>query len=48
MGCYVYMLRCADGSFYVGSATGDDLILAAESLSIKPAPTLAIPRNAGR
>jgi putative endonuclease len=27
MGCYVYMLRCADGSFYVGSATGDDLSL---------------------
>lgn len=25
MGCYVYMLRCADGSFYVGSATGEDL-----------------------
>ena len=25
MGVYVYMLRCADGSFYVGSATGDDL-----------------------
>ena len=25
MGCYVYMLRCADKSFYVGSATGDDL-----------------------
>ena len=25
MGCYVYMLRCADDSFYVGSATGDDL-----------------------
>jgi putative endonuclease len=25
MGCYVYMLRRADGSFYVGSATGDDL-----------------------
>ena len=25
MGAYVYMLRCADGSFYVGSATGDDL-----------------------
>ena len=25
MGCYVYMLRCADGSFYIGSATGDDL-----------------------
>jgi putative endonuclease len=24
-GVYVYMLRCADGSFYVGSATGDDL-----------------------
>jgi putative endonuclease len=25
MGVYVYMLRCADGSYYVGSATGDDL-----------------------
>ena len=25
MGAYVYMLRCADGSFYVGSATGNDL-----------------------
>ena len=25
MGCYVYMLRCADGSFYIGTATGDDL-----------------------
>ena len=25
MGVYVYMLRCADGSFYVGSATGEDL-----------------------
>jgi len=25
MGVYVYMLRCADSSFYVGSATGDDL-----------------------
>ncbi len=25
MGCYVYMLRCVDGSFYVGTATGDDL-----------------------
>ncbi len=24
-GMYVYMLRCADGSFYVESATGDDL-----------------------
>jgi len=24
MGAFVYMLRCADGSFYVGSATGDD------------------------
>ncbi|MET4039497.1 GIY-YIG nuclease family protein [Bradyrhizobium sp. RT6a] len=24
MGIYVYMLRCADGSFYIGSATGDD------------------------
>lgn len=25
MGIYVYMLRCADDSYYVGSATGDDL-----------------------
>ena len=25
MGVNVYMLRCADGSYYVGSATGDDL-----------------------
>jgi putative endonuclease len=25
MGVYVYMLRCSDGSYYVGSATGDDL-----------------------
>jgi putative endonuclease len=25
MGAYVYMLRCADSSYYVGSATGHDL-----------------------
>ncbi|MEO6380999.1 MAG: GIY-YIG nuclease family protein [Nitrobacter sp.] len=25
MGIYVYMLRCSDNSYYVGSATGDDL-----------------------
>jgi putative endonuclease len=25
MGAFVYMLRCSDGSFYVGSATGNDL-----------------------
>jgi putative endonuclease len=25
MGAFVYMLRCADDSYYVGSATGDDL-----------------------
>ena len=25
MGAFVYMLQCADDSFYVGSATGDDL-----------------------
>jgi putative endonuclease len=25
VGAYAYMLRCADGSYYVGSATGDDL-----------------------
>ena len=24
-GAFVYMLRCADGSYYVGTATGDDL-----------------------
>jgi putative endonuclease len=25
MGAYAYILRCSDGSFYVGSATGGDL-----------------------
>src|SRR5256885_8604057 len=25
MGAFVYMLLCADESYYVGSATGDDL-----------------------
>ncbi len=25
MGAFIYMLKCADGSYYVGSATGDDL-----------------------
>jgi putative endonuclease len=25
MGAFVYMLRCADGTYYVRSATGDDL-----------------------
>jgi putative endonuclease len=25
MGAFVYMLRCADGPYYVGSATGEDL-----------------------
>jgi putative endonuclease len=25
MGAFVYMLRCADNSYYIGSATGDDL-----------------------
>ena len=25
MGAFVYMLSCADNSYYVGSATGDDL-----------------------
>lgn|SRR5690554_607672 len=25
MGAFVYMLRCSDCSYYVGSATGDDL-----------------------
>jgi putative endonuclease len=25
MGAYVYMLRCADHSYHIGSATGDDL-----------------------
>ena len=27
MGAFVYMLRCADEPFYVGSATGEDLTL---------------------
>jgi putative endonuclease len=27
MGAFVYMLRCADKSYYVGSATGDDLTI---------------------
>jgi putative endonuclease len=27
MGAFVYILRCADDSYYVGSATGDDLTL---------------------
>jgi putative endonuclease len=27
MGAFVYMLACADDSYYVGSATGDDLTL---------------------
>ena len=25
MGAFVYMLRCRDGSYYVGTATGNDL-----------------------
>jgi putative endonuclease len=25
MGAYVYMLNCADGSYYIASATGSDL-----------------------
>ena len=25
MGAYVYIVRCADNSYYVGSATGEDL-----------------------
>ena len=25
MGAFVYILHCADGSYYVGSATGEDL-----------------------
>jgi putative endonuclease len=25
MGAFVYMLKCSDASYYVGSATGDDL-----------------------
>jgi putative endonuclease len=25
MGAFAYMLRCGDGSYYVGCATGDDL-----------------------
>ena len=26
-GCYVYMLRCADGAYYIGSYRGDDVML---------------------
>jgi putative endonuclease len=25
MGAFVYMLHCSDGTYYVGSATGEDL-----------------------
>jgi putative endonuclease len=25
MGAFLYMLRCSDGSYYVGCATGEDL-----------------------
>ena len=25
MGAFVYMLQCSDGSYYIGSARGDDL-----------------------
>jgi putative endonuclease len=25
MGAFVYMLKCADGSYYIGCATGEDL-----------------------
>jgi putative endonuclease len=25
MGIHVYMVRCADDSYYIGSATGDDI-----------------------
>ncbi len=25
MGAFVYMLKCSDDSYYIGSATGDDL-----------------------
>ena len=34
MSAFVYMLRCVDGSYYVGSATGDDL--ERRSLNISP------------
>ena len=27
MSIYIYMLRCADNSYYVGSATGCDLLI---------------------
>ena len=46
MGIYVYMLRCADGSFYVGSATGDDL--SAASTSTMPDIIRAIRSRGGR
>ena len=33
MGAFVYMLRCADGSFYTGIATGKDLSASLEHQS---------------
>ena len=35
MGAYVYMLSCADGSYYVGSATGSDLKRACFRTSVR-------------
>jgi putative endonuclease len=25
MGAFIYMVRCSDGSYYIGSATGEDI-----------------------
>jgi putative endonuclease len=38
MGIFVYMLRCADGSYYVGSATGDDLAPRVEQHNVGARP----------
>ena len=58
MGAFVYMLSCADGSYYTGCATGEELTKRiAESIRqlkrddftpIHPAPRFALGRQAGR
>ncbi|WP_050419573.1 GIY-YIG nuclease family protein [Bradyrhizobium tropiciagri] len=45
MGIYVYMLRCADGAFYVGSATGDDLAPRIEQHNMGAYPGYTINRR---
>ncbi len=44
MGAFVYILHCSDGSFYVGTATGDDLSkrIAEHDSGAYPGYTLAV------